>query len=240
MERMYSPYLDLVEKCIDFAKRFLLLPEEINIYFEDCPSNRFPTMMNAAESDENGNLWFNKSWLTGEDRWNNHKDDIEFFVFHELRHMHQFCSIYSYLDNKAVNEEAETILGWKAGFENYIRNVGGESQNVNLAQEVEIDANAYAALLANLYHLGEDIKLNFSVPAEAMDVAMERVKVYQNKREIQSYLNEVYQKQLAEQQRRALTMKNTPVRKQKIGRNEPCPCGSGLKYKKCKCKKYHV
>ncbi|MGI6578255.1 MAG: preprotein translocase subunit SecA [Eubacteriales bacterium] len=27
--------------------------------------------------------------------------------------------------------------------------------------------------------------------------------------------------------------KSTPVRKQKIGRNDPCPCGSGKKYKKC-------
>ena len=26
---------------------------------------------------------------------------------------------------------------------------------------------------------------------------------------------------------------NEPVRKKKIGRNAPCPCGSGLKYKKC-------
>jgi hypothetical protein len=26
---------------------------------------------------------------------------------------------------------------------------------------------------------------------------------------------------------------NPPVRSQKIGRNEPCPCGSGRKYKKC-------
>lgn len=25
----------------------------------------------------------------------------------------------------------------------------------------------------------------------------------------------------------------TPVRREKIGRNEPCPCGSGRKYKKC-------
>ena len=25
----------------------------------------------------------------------------------------------------------------------------------------------------------------------------------------------------------------------KIGRNEPCPCGSGLKWKKCTCEKYH-
>ncbi|HHW13378.1 MAG TPA: hypothetical protein GXX28_00395, partial [Firmicutes bacterium] len=24
-----------------------------------------------------------------------------------------------------------------------------------------------------------------------------------------------------------------PVHKQKIGRNDPCPCGSGKKYKKC-------
>ncbi len=26
---------------------------------------------------------------------------------------------------------------------------------------------------------------------------------------------------------------------QKIGRNDPCPCGSGLKWKKCTCKQYH-
>lgn len=25
----------------------------------------------------------------------------------------------------------------------------------------------------------------------------------------------------------------------KIQRNELCPCGSGLKYKRCKCKEYH-
>jgi len=30
------------------------------------------------------------------------------------------------------------------------------------------------------------------------------------------------------------TLKKQPVRKdQKVGRNDPCPCGSGLKYKKC-------
>ena len=30
-----------------------------------------------------------------------------------------------------------------------------------------------------------------------------------------------------------------PVRVTKIGRNDPCPCGSGLKWKKCNCKEYH-
>ena len=31
----------------------------------------------------------------------------------------------------------------------------------------------------------------------------------------------------------------TPVRVTKIGRNDPCPCGSGLNWKKCTCKEYH-
>ena len=36
------------------------------------------------------------------------------------------------------------------------------------------------------------------------------------------------------------TVKKQPVRKKiKIGRNDPCPCGSGLKWKKCTCKEYH-
>jgi len=35
-------------------------------------------------------------------------------------------------------------------------------------------------------------------------------------------------------------VKKQPVKKaQKIGRNDPCPCGSGLKWKKCTCPEYH-
>ena len=36
------------------------------------------------------------------------------------------------------------------------------------------------------------------------------------------------------------TVRKQPQRKAiKIGRNDPCPCGSGLKWKKCTCKEYH-
>ncbi len=35
------------------------------------------------------------------------------------------------------------------------------------------------------------------------------------------------------------TPKKQPVKSTKIGRNDPCPCGSGLKWKKCTCKEYH-
>ena len=34
-------------------------------------------------------------------------------------------------------------------------------------------------------------------------------------------------------------LKKQPVKVTKIGRNDPCPCGSGLKWKKCECKEYH-
>ena len=35
------------------------------------------------------------------------------------------------------------------------------------------------------------------------------------------------------------TVRKQPVKVQKIGRNDPCPCGSGLKWKKCTCTEYH-
>ncbi len=34
-------------------------------------------------------------------------------------------------------------------------------------------------------------------------------------------------------------VKKKPIKVVKIGRNDPCPCGSGLKWKKCTCKEYH-
>ncbi|MGH1336966.1 MAG: YchJ family protein [Aureispira sp.] len=34
-------------------------------------------------------------------------------------------------------------------------------------------------------------------------------------------------------QGRPPVVKNTPVRRQKVARNAPCPCGSGKKYKRC-------
>ena len=33
--------------------------------------------------------------------------------------------------------------------------------------------------------------------------------------------------------------RKTPTKVVKVGRNDPCPCGSGQKWKKCTCKEYH-
>jgi uncharacterized protein YecA (UPF0149 family) len=51
-----------------------------------------------------------------------------------------------------------------------------------------------------------------------------------NKVEINNVINNVYQ----QAQPQETPKKGSPERKnKKIGRNEPCPCGSGKKYKKC-------
>ena len=49
MEAMEGKYLELVQNCINYARSFMTLPEPIESYFEDCPSDRFITMDNAAE-----------------------------------------------------------------------------------------------------------------------------------------------------------------------------------------------
>lgn len=50
--------------------------------------------------------------------------------------------------------------------------------------------------------------------------------------EVQSIINNIYQQAPAPQKRK-VQRPLSPNQKKKIGRNEPCPCGSGNKYKKC-------
>lgn len=49
MEAMEGKYLELVQNCINYARSFMTLPEPIESYFEDCPSDRFKTMDNVLE-----------------------------------------------------------------------------------------------------------------------------------------------------------------------------------------------
>ena len=116
---MEGKYLELVQNCINYARSFMTLPEPIESYFEDCPSDRFKTMDNAAEGCGN-KLYFNKPWFTGQDRWENHRVDIEFFIFHELRHLHQHYEIALSDSNNTVHEDISTIVSWKNGFINYV------------------------------------------------------------------------------------------------------------------------
>lgn len=192
MEKMKRPYVDFVRKCINFASKFIELPRNINVYFDDCPSNRFPTFNNAAECDwklSESSIIINKQWLTNEDKWNNHKYDIAFFVFHELRHLYQHQQIFRYENNLKFTEDSSTINTWNKGFLNYIVNDGVDTQTANVTQEVEIDANAYAWCLVELLYLNnKSINKGISIPKEAMILADERSSVYfKTKNELRSY-----------------------------------------------------
>lgn len=92
MELMEERYKQIVNDCIEFARQFSDLPQQTELLFEDCPSQMFPRITNACESNEK-NIYYNKSWFL--QRIEEHRDDLEFFIFHELCQCHQRCLQFS-------------------------------------------------------------------------------------------------------------------------------------------------
>ena len=168
---------DIFEPCVTFAHKFLVLPP-IQIMFNDCPSEMFHTMDNAAESyigtDGHGHIYFNAPWFA--ERVIDHQDDVEFFLFHELRHLHQLNQINLLVAKQKTREAKKTVELWKESFDNYQRNEGGDSQFINVTQEVEVDANTYGILLEVLYRDGRTPQL--SLPDEAFVPANKRIQQY--------------------------------------------------------------
>lgn len=231
MEPVTGKNLQIIDNCVNFARKFLLLPDTLSYCFEDCPSVRFPTISNACESNIK-EITFNKPWFL--QRTTDHRDDLEFFIFHELRHIHQLYSIQLFLNGQPCDDTPETIAIWKQCFESYVRNVGGTSQSANVSQEVEIDANAYGQCLVNLLHIEDGTNIMLSLPDEASRLSMPRAaEYYRKKPEIRNFIS-AYQFRKRQEQQNAFPQKNVPVRKgRKIGPNEKCPCGSGKKFKQC-------
>lgn len=221
----------IIEPCVKFAGQFLVLPD-IEVFFDDCPSARFHTMDNAAESgidvDGHGHIAINAPWFA--DRIEEHQDDVEFFIFHELRHIHQHTQIRLMVSGNKTREPISTVTEWIAGFDGYVRNDGGKSQTVNVTQEVEIDANAYGIALVNMYHADDDLEIHLSIPEEADKVAWPRAQQYiDTLPEILKFREQYTQKH----QEKIKQTEEIKAPRKKIGRNDPCPCGSGKKYKKC-------
>lgn len=231
MEPITGRNLQIIENCVHFARKFLLLPATLNYYFEDCPSARFPTIVNACESNME-EITFNRPWFL--QRTADHRDDPEFFIFHELRHIHQLYSIQLLQNGQPCNDTPETVAIWKQGFDGYVRNTGGASQAANVTQEVEIDANAYGQCLVNLLHIADNTNIMLSLPDEASRLSGPRAEEYcRTKPEIRGFIS-AYQLRKRQERKNPSPQKNEPVRKgRKIGPNEKCPCGSGRKFKQC-------
>ena len=185
-----------VSMCIDFARQFLILPDTINMYFDDCPSKRFSSEFNAAESD-NQNIYLNKRWYRN--HIEDHHADVAFFVFHELRHMHQLMSIDRLQRGLPVQEPKDTIFEWRNNYNNYVRNVDADSQEINIKQPIELDANAYGICLMHIYYQlyldKADADLRVSLPESIIDLSYERAQEYAySKEEIIRYTTQFQQK----------------------------------------------
>lgn len=165
------------EHCIEFARKFMELPETIELYYDNCPSERFPRSCNAAESGGN-KVWFNKQWVY--ERIGPHKEDVAFFLFHELRHLYQQLQIRGLIMRTGFQEPLMDVRAWRDEFQNYVRNVDDASQEKNLMQSIERDANAYALLLTLLYFQKNSVSL--SLPEPAQDKAYDEAQRYLQER----------------------------------------------------------
>ncbi len=150
------------DRCIAFAREYMQLPETIELYYDDCPSERFPRNCNAAESAGN-KVWFNKQWVY--ERIGPHKEDVAFFLFHELRHLYQQKQVFGLVNRTGFQEPLMDVRTWRDEFQNYVRNVDDTTQEQNLVQSIEKDANAYGLILTLIYFRKSSVLLSLPEPA---------------------------------------------------------------------------
>jgi preprotein translocase subunit SecA len=116
-----------------------------------------------------------------------------------------------------------------------------EGTVASLAKEFDVELSLMVGFLD-----GINDSLVAQNPIEEMDqdtkvsLAFDREKLYKNMVEAQAdwlYELEEWDALLAPERRKELyrEQKNssTVIKDKKVGRNDPCPCGSGKKYKKC-------
>jgi len=106
MEIMGERYKHIVNDCMEFARQFLDLPPQIELLFEECPSEMFPLATNSSETDGK-TIYFNKPWFM--QRIDEHRDDLEFFIFHELRHCHQIFSVQKMKQGMSTQDRKNVI-----------------------------------------------------------------------------------------------------------------------------------
>ena len=208
---------ELFRDCVLFASQFFELPTPIAVGMENYTERRFHHLLTPSfTSCVSGNIMivFNRDWVY--DRIDDHYDDVQFFMLHELRHANQFVQIMHLERGESTQEPLQTVKAWMNSFFKYTYNEGDDSsQAQNLSQIVEQDAYAYSFVLHEFLHRNDrDYKYLTSLPQEAADPAWLLAKEYKRtKEELKRYIE--------------------GYRQFKPERNDPCPCGSGKKFKKC-------
>lgn len=130
--------------------------------------------------------------------------------------------IYEYILENKVTKIDKTIKELAAEFEMPVQYIAGFVDGINDVQTTPID----------LKELSEETKLDFTIDFKALYQKMVEYKAdhLYSLPQWNSIFTDEELKTFYKEQKKSRTVINP---ESKIGRNDPCPCGSGKKYKKC-------
>ncbi len=129
--------------------------------------------------------------------------------------------IYEYILGEKVTEISGTVKELSEKFSMSPEYIAGFIDGINDTQKEKVD----------LENLSEESYISLKIDFEVLYKKMVEYKAdhLYNLPQWKSIFTEDHMKVLYKGQKSSKTY----VREEKIGRNDPCPCGSGKKYKKC-------
>ncbi|MDD4296904.1 MAG: SEC-C metal-binding domain-containing protein [Ruminiclostridium sp.] len=150
--------------------------------------------------------------------------------------------------NKSENGEAQREF-----YEQYIAKetdayrsiLGAEQKELSgtvkeLAEKFSMDSVTFTGFLDGINtSLAEQLELEDVTEESVIDAKIDYEKLYYNMMKVKAdwlYSLPEWDNLLSEEKHKELRMKlheDSHITVDKIGRNDPCPCGSGKKYKKC-------
>ncbi|MBR1445206.1 MAG: SEC-C domain-containing protein [Firmicutes bacterium] len=129
--------------------------------------------------------------------------------------------IYEYILENKVESMDTTVKELSEKFDMSTQFIAGFIDGINDTQENKVDMES----------LTEDSKISLKIDFEVLYKKMVEYKA-DNLYNLPQWKNIFSENQLKVFYKNQKNSK-TYVREEKIGRNDPCPCGSGKKYKKC-------
>jgi hypothetical protein len=158
--------------------------------------------------------------------------------------------IWSDLVDKASQSQVENEVFWKGYLlkeqKNYekilsAKNTKLEGRLGDLASEFDMDSVTFVGFLDGINtSLMAEIDLDSLTEDTALDSTIDFEKLYYEMHSAKAewlYTLKEWDDILTEDERKEIKKKynkeNTVVKEDLPGRNDPCPCGSGKKYKKC-------
>ena len=142
--------------------------------------------------------------------WFNQTPDaeIKYTVWKETRHFYQKQQVEAFQKGIPVLEDLPTLEDWEAEHAAYIPKTP-ITENRHYNQKIQIDAHTFAAALMAVHCAKADGSMDVVLPPVTAEKIVEGA-------------SELYKE-----------LVKVPVTRDKVDRNDQCPCGSGKKYKKC-------